>query len=213
MLTSWLLIGHGFLVADVSKHGCTYSHFSTIHWQVIPCDCRAVILDRQTIHVHSLLRPFRAFGISSTLFSNDYWAFRIKPASIAGGLLAGVQSQSQVTSYFVNSSTQCRKNSSWDQPVPSDYSQSLNFLMLWAQRRRMSWVQYYPQPLEKVQQGCIVQSKGFFWRPWNQLRSSWCRTKAWPELVLCGANLQSVLNSQFAIGYPCQPIFHPQHLR
>ena len=85
-------MGHGFLVADVYKHGCTYSHFPSIHGQFILCGCRAVILDRQAILVRSLLRPFRAFGIRSTLFSYGYLAFRIKFASTAGGVLAGAQS-------------------------------------------------------------------------------------------------------------------------
>ena len=158
-------MGHRFLVADVYKHGHTYSLFPSIHGQFILCGYRAVILDRQAIHVRSLLRPLRALGIRSTLFSDGYLAFRIKFASTAGGLPVGAQSNKPCMEptciLFSKLSIQCRKNSAWDQLVLLDYSRSLNFPMLWAQRGLISWAQYYPQCLKKVQLERSVWSSKF----------------------------------------------------
>lgn len=52
---------------------------------------------------------------------------------------------SQRGSHWVNTSIQRRQDCPWDQVVPSDYSQPLSFLMLWARRRFLSWGQYYPK--------------------------------------------------------------------
>ena len=93
MLTSGLSMGHGFVVADIYKHGRTHSHLPSIQGQFVLCGCKAAILDRQATRVCSLLRPRRAFGIRSTLLSYGYSAFTmIKFASTAGGLLAGARS-------------------------------------------------------------------------------------------------------------------------
>lgn len=140
-------------------------HFPSIHGQFILCGCRAVILDRQAIRVRSLLRPSRAFGMRSTLFGYGYLAFRINLLQQLEGCLRESNltnhARSQLVSYLVNSSIQCRKNSPWDQLVPLNWSQSLNFLMLWAQRGLISWAQYHPHCLEKVQLECSVRSSEF----------------------------------------------------
>lgn len=62
---------------------------SLVSMEFILCGCRAVKLDRQAIHVCSLLRPLRDFGTRSTLFTYGYSVFGIKFASTAGGLFAG----------------------------------------------------------------------------------------------------------------------------
>lgn len=104
---------------------------------------------------------------------------------------------SQLVSYLLNSSIQCRKNSAWDQLVLLDYSQILNFPMLWARRGLVSWAQYYPQCLEKVQLERSVWSSKFssFLEPdgvqlmqnegMTQAGCTWCQSCACSELPIC----------------------------
>lgn len=158
-------MGHRFLVADGYKHGHTYSLFPSIHGHFIFCGCRAVILDRQAIHVRSLLRPFRVFGIRSTLSSYGYLAFRIKFASTAGGLPAGAQSNKP------RMEPTCVLFSKLQYPMqeelclgsigPLGLQPDPELPMLWARRGLISWAQYYPQCLEKVQLERSVWSSKF----------------------------------------------------
>lgn len=123
---------------------------------------------------------------------------------------------SQLVSYSVNSSIQCRKNPAWDQLVPLNYSQSLKFLTLWAWRGLTSWARHYPQCLEKVHLECSVQSMSSL-HSWSQLRCSWCRMKAWPKAGCKWS--QSCVSSNIPIccrlsmldNIPSPSIFHPHH--
>lgn len=139
-------MGRGFLVNP-------YSHFPGIHGQFI------LWLQSSNTGQTSRSRVQPCSDSSGLLgFGGHYSATAPQPPG--SDLLQRLQgclqepsptnhSWSQCGSHSVNTSIQCRQDYSWDQLVPLEYSRLLSFLMLWAQRRLLSWIQYYPKTPRK----------------------------------------------------------------
>lgn len=183
VLTSWLWAW--VLVVAVYKYWLYIQSFPQCPWSVYPLWLWTGNTGQTTrVQPGHILQGFR---IRSTLLSYSYLAFRSDFSQQLEGCLLdpnlSSHAWSQLVSHFVNSSRWCRKDCSWDQQVLS-----LTLLILGLWEGSLAGHDTTQDTWKRLILNEVFGPVSSL-HPRSQLRSSWCKMKAWPKLIMGDARM------------------------